>query len=67
VIETGRGADELVEDAMIGYFEELAQTRAMLDGRYDAMKSGRVEPLDGEAFFEDLRHREEELLNKRSS
>ena len=52
---------------MIGYFEELAQTRAMLDGRYDAMKRGRVEPLDGEAFFEDLRHREEELLNKRSS
>jgi hypothetical protein len=30
VTETGRGPDELVEDAMAGYFDELAQTREML-------------------------------------
>jgi hypothetical protein len=27
VMETGRGPDELVEDAMTGYFDELARTR----------------------------------------
>lgn len=64
--KTGRAPDELVEDAMAVYLQELAQTREMLDGRYDDMKSGRVKPIDGEAFFESLRQREEELLNRRS-
>lgn len=62
VAETGRAADELVEDAMAGYFGELAQVRGMLDSRYDDLKSGRVKPVDGEALFESLRQREEELL-----
>jgi len=39
----------------------------MLDGRYDDIKSGRVKPVDGEAFFESLRQREDELLKNRSS
>ena len=34
VTETGRAPDELVEDAMAGYFDELARTHEMLiDGR----------------------------------
>jgi hypothetical protein len=45
VTETGRGPDELVEDAMAGYFDELAQTREMLNSRYDDLKSGRVKPI----------------------
>lgn len=45
VTETGRGPDELVEDAMAGYFDELARTREMLNGRYDDLKSGRVKPI----------------------
>jgi predicted transcriptional regulator len=57
--KTGRAADELVEDAMAGYLKELAETREMLDTRYDDIKSGRVKPIDGEAFFEDLRRRTE--------
>jgi predicted DNA-binding protein len=64
--QTGRAPDELVEDAMVGYLQELAHTRQMLDGRYDDIKSGRVKPIGGEAFFESLRQREEERL-KRSS
>jgi hypothetical protein len=64
VIETGRAPDKLVEDAMAGYVAELAQTREMLNSRYDDLKSGRVKPVDGEAFFESLRKREDELLNK---
>jgi hypothetical protein len=62
--ETGRAMDELVEDVMVGYFEELHQTRELLNSRYDDLKSGRVKPIDGEAFFEDLRRREDELLKK---
>lgn len=45
VTETGRGPDELVEDAMAGYFDELAKTREMLNSRYDDLKSGRVKPI----------------------
>lgn len=51
---TGRPADDLVEDAMAGYLEELASTRGMLDSRYDDVKSGRVKPLDGEAALVNL-------------
>jgi predicted transcriptional regulator len=65
VIETGRAPDKLLEDALAGYVAELAQTREMLDSRYDDLKSGKVKPIDGEAFFESLRKREDELLNKK--
>jgi predicted transcriptional regulator len=64
--ETGRPPSELIEDVVAGYLDELAQTRTMLDSRYDDLKSGRVKPIDGEAFFEKLRHREDELLKKHS-
>ena len=63
-LETGRPADELVVDAIAGYFDELFHTREMLNGRYDDLKNGRVKPIVGEAFFESLRQREEELMNK---
>jgi hypothetical protein len=63
-IETGRPTGELVEDVVAGYFDELAQTREMLNSRYDDLKSGRVKPIDGEAFFESLRQREDDLLKK---
>ena len=46
--KTGRAADELVEEAMAGYLHELAETREMLDRRYDELKSGNVKAVDGE-------------------
>jgi hypothetical protein len=49
--QTGRGADEVLQDALAGYFDELVQVREMLSSRYDDLKSGRVKPIDGEAFF----------------
>jgi hypothetical protein len=64
--ESGRSMDELVKDAMAGYFVELLEAREMLNGRYDDLKSGRVEPIDGEEFFDNLRRREDELLKKHS-
>ena len=64
--KTGRAVDEFVQDAMAGYFDELAQVRGMLDSRYDDIKSGKVTPIDGDAFFESLRQREDALLQKPS-
>ena len=58
--KTGRATDELVEDVMAGYLQELAQTREMLDARYDEVKSGRVNPLEGEESFAALRRKSEE-------
>ncbi len=63
---SGRPTDELLEDAMAGYLREVAEVRTLLDSRYDDIQSGRVNPLDGEAFFDDLRRREAELLKRRS-
>jgi len=58
--KTGRAADDVVEDAMAGYLEELAQTRAMLDARYDDMKSDRIKAMDGNKAFATLRSRSKE-------
>ncbi len=61
---TGREPDELVEDAMTGYLTELTQVRKMLDGRYDEIKSGRVQAIDGEKAFVQLRQK---IQDRRSS
>jgi predicted transcriptional regulator len=57
---SGRAPDELVEDAMAGYLAEMAQVRDTLDNGYNEIQSGRVKTIDGESFFENLRHRERE-------
>ena len=52
---SGRPAEEIVENALAAYLEEVASVRETLDGRYDDLTSGRVKPVDGEAVFERLR------------
>jgi len=52
---------------MAAYLSEVAEVRTLLGSRYDDIQNGRVKPVDGEAFFEDLRRREEHLLKQRSS
>ena len=64
--KSGRPTDELVEDAMAAYLTEVAEVRNMLDSRYDEIKSGRVKPIDGETFFENLSRSENELFKRRS-
>ena len=52
--QSGRGAKEVLLDALAGYFEEVKQTRQMLNSRYDDLKSGRVKAIPGdevEAYF----------------
>ena len=52
--QSGRRASEVLQDALAGYFEEVAQTREMLNSRYDDLKSGKVKLIPGdevEAYF----------------
>ena len=58
VSESGCAPEKLIEDALAGYVPELAETREMLDSRYEDLKSGRVKPVDGEAYFDSLRQRQ---------
>ena len=53
--KTGRAPEDLVEDAMSAYLAELVQVRETLDNRYDQVKNGSVQPLDGEKAFAELR------------
>jgi hypothetical protein len=55
VVETGFPVEQLIEDALAGYVADLAQTREMLDGRYDDLKSGRVKPIPGDEVVARLR------------
>jgi predicted DNA-binding protein len=64
--KSGRATDDLVEDAMAAYLQEVTEVREMLDGRYDEIKSGRVAAIDGESFFEELRQRQEKLPKSRN-
>ena len=56
---SGRAPDDIVEDALAGYLEEVASVRKTLDSRYDDLKSGRVKPIDGEEAFRTLREKSE--------
>jgi hypothetical protein len=62
--QSGRGADELLQDALAGYFDELGRTRDMLNSRYDELKSGRVKPIDGEEAFRRLKAKTEAQRNR---
>ena len=57
--ESGRPSGELVEDAVIGYFDEMAHAREMLDRRYDDLESGRVKQIDGEEAYRRLMEKTE--------
>lgn len=65
ISESGYPLEKLIEDALAGYLPELRAKQEMLDSRYDELKSGRVKAIDGDAFFESLRKREEDLLKKK--
>ena len=62
--QSGRGTDELLQDALAGYLDELTGTRIMLDSRYDDLKSGRVKPIDGEEAFARLKANTEAQRNR---
>jgi hypothetical protein len=55
--QSGRGTDELMEDATAAYVEELLQTRNMLNSRYDDLKSGRVKPISRDEVIAHFREK----------
>lgn len=55
--ESGRSPDDLVQDAMAGYLQEVAETREILDKRYDEMVDGTVRAVDGEQTFARLKNK----------
>ena len=57
--QSGRSADELVQDAVAGMVDELAGARDMLDSRYDDINSGKVKLIPGEEVFARLREKSE--------
>ncbi len=52
--DVGRRSDELVQDAVMGLFDELAFTHEMLERRYRDLETGRVQPMDGEDAYRRL-------------
>ena len=62
--ESGRGTNQLLQDALAGYLDEMVQTRAMLNSRYDDLKSGRVKPIDGEEALARLKAKTEAQRNR---
>jgi hypothetical protein len=63
--ETGRNADDLVEDALVGYLDEVAQLREVLDSRFDDLKSGRVKPIVGDIALALIREKSQVLRSER--
>ena len=64
--KTGRAPDELLEDTLAGYLQELGSVRDMLDNRYDDVKSGRVQLLDGEDALANLQRKGNDRRSGRS-
>ena len=62
--QSGRRTDDLLLDALAGYFDELVETRDMLNSRYDELKSGKLKPIDGEEAFARLKARTEAQRNR---
>jgi predicted transcriptional regulator len=58
--DIGRRSDELVQDAVLGLFDELAFTREMLERRYRDLETGRSQPIDGEEAYRRLMAKTEE-------
>jgi hypothetical protein len=53
--QSGRRTEDLLQDALAASFDELVETRDMLNDRYDERNSGNVEPVDGQEAFARLK------------
>lgn len=62
-MQSGITVTALVQDALVGMFDELTSTRDMLDSRYDDIKSGKVKMIPGEEAFARLHERIEARRN----
>jgi hypothetical protein len=63
----GRATDELVEEAVAGYFAEVLQIRETLNGRYDDLKNGKVKPIAGDEVETHFRAKSDAARSKPGS
>jgi hypothetical protein len=63
--KTGRDQADVLVEVIESYFDELSETRKMLDRRYDEFKSGRVAASTPEQIREDIERRKREFLQRR--
>ena len=64
--QSGCATAELLQDAVVAYLNETADAQEMLGSRYDDLKSGRVQPIDGEEALSRLRAKTEIQRNSRA-
>jgi mRNA-degrading endonuclease RelE of RelBE toxin-antitoxin system len=62
--QRGQAAGDLVQELVLASLGDVPGVRAMIDGRYDDLKSGRVKPIDGEEAFARLRAKSELRRNR---
>jgi hypothetical protein len=62
--QSGRRTDDLLQDTLAAYFDELVETRDRLNDRRDELKSGKEEPVDGEEAFARLKAKTEAQRNR---
>jgi hypothetical protein len=55
--QSGRGTDDLLEDVVASYFDEVIRAREMLDRRYDDLKSGLVKPVSRDEVIAHFREK----------
>lgn len=54
---SGTGAVELVQRAVAGFVDEVAETSELLGSRYEEVKNGQVELINGSEVFAKLREK----------
>ena len=64
--ETGRPAEELVEDVMAVYFDAISRLHTVLDSRYDDIKSGNVKLIPGDEIKAHFAAKSTALHSRRS-
>lgn len=64
--QSGCAAAELLQDALVAFLNEMAEAEKMLGSRYDDLKSGRVQPIDGEEAFSRLKEKTKAQRNNKA-
>jgi len=63
--DAGKQPTDVIEDAVVGLFDELSYMREMLNRRYDEMESGKVQGIDGEEAYHRLMEKTQARRHRR--
>ncbi len=64
--EAGRPPADVIEDAVLGLYDELTFTRETLNRRYDEIENGSVQALDGEEAYRCLMEKTQARRQRRA-